>query len=206
MQKPKIFICGPSGTGKTTLAHHLSQKFNIPFISTSGKVLWDHYGIESHQQLIDMTNQDPLGFGLDYQIRLLKHRNAALENSDSFVTDRSPVDNLVYTISQLSAFLSEKQIKEYIEMCEISLRLGNQILYIPFTDKVKLDPDGARIVNPFYQQYIGSLFDMVLYKHNYLSICRGCTIRVDDWDWKRRIQFVEFCINKKFNKSPNKYL
>jgi molybdopterin-guanine dinucleotide biosynthesis protein len=198
MHRPKIFICGPSGTGKTTLAHHISQKFNIPFISTSGKVLWDYYGIESHQQLIDMTNQDPLGFGLEYQITLLKHRNAALEDSDSFVTDRSPVDNLVYTISQLSAFLSEKQIKEYIEMCEISLRLGNQILYIPFTDKVKLDPDGARIVNPFYQQYIGSLFDMVLYKHNYLSICRGCTIRVDDWDWKRRIQFVEFCINKKF--------
>ena len=73
MKYKKIFICGPSGVGKTTLAKFIAAKYNIPFVSTSGKLLWRDYGITSHKDLLDKSLKDPT-FAVNYQFDLLKQR------------------------------------------------------------------------------------------------------------------------------------
>lgn len=192
----KIFICGPSGVGKTTLAVEIAKKYNIPFISTSGKSLWEKHGIKSHEELIRKTTADPMGFGLSYQIDLLVQRTTVLKNHKSFVTDRSPVDNLVYTISQLASHITEAQLKEYMDLCETRMKTATTLIYIPFTKAIELEDDGMRITNRYYQQYISNLFDLVLYKENYLSVCRNCIGKLDVWDWETRLRWVEIILDK----------
>jgi predicted kinase len=43
-----VIVCGPSGTGKTTLAEKLSSKYNLPLIYKDGlkEILFDNLGIK----------------------------------------------------------------------------------------------------------------------------------------------------------------
>lgn len=186
----RIFICGASGTGKTTLANRISKVLDIPFISTSGKALWKTYNIDSHKHLIEKTLADPLGFGFDYQMELLLLRKERLKNMDSFVTDRSPIDNLVYFISQLGSFMTENDMKQYMSICEESLQIYTNGIFIPFNKSIPLEDDGARITNRYYQQYINSIFNLVIYDENYLSLCKNCIIKIEDWNLNRRLETV----------------
>lgn len=192
MEEKRIYIAGPSGTGKSTLAKHIAHYYGIPFISTSGKMLWDKFGIKDHQDLIKRTNLDPDGFGYVYQVELLKQREAALAGHAEFVTDRSPIDNLVYFLAQVSSYCSMQKTEEYIELCENSMKMGNKVIYIPFTHDVVLENDGARITNPYYQLYITSTFNFVIRK-NLLKFCRGgnCLLTLDKWDFNTRIKQVD---------------
>lgn len=196
MEEKKIYICGPSGVGKTTLAKAISEKYNIPFVSTSGKSLWAMFNINSHKELIDRTAADPMGFGMNYQIALLEQRTAAIDGYSQFVTDRSPIDNLVYFLAQVASHATEEQTKKYIDVCELSMKRANKVIYIPFTREILLEDDGARIVNGYYQEYITSVFDLVI-KKNYLNFCRGnnCFKRITDWNWDKRIKLVDSFLN-----------
>ena len=186
----RIFICGPSGVGKTTLANRISKVLDIPFISTSGKALWKTYNILSHKHLIEKTLDDPLGFGFDYQMELLLLRKERLKNLESFVTDRSPIDNLVYFISQLGSFVNEDDMKKYMSLCEEALTIYNKGIFIPFDKSIILEDDGARITNRYYQQYINGIFNLVIYEENYLSVCKSCIVKIDEWNLNRRLEKV----------------
>tara|TARA_R110002020_G_scaffold131482_1_gene293952 strand:+ start:13996 stop:14577 length:582 start_codon:yes stop_codon:yes gene_type:complete len=186
----RIFICGPSGVGKTTLANRISKVLDIPFISTSGKALWKTYNILSHKHLIEKTLDDPLGFGFDYQMELLLLRKERLKNLESFVTDRSPIDNLVYFISQLGPFMTENDMKQYMNLCEEALRIYTKGVFIPFLKSFPLEDDGARITNRYYQQYINNIFNLVIYEENYLSLCKPCIIKIHDWNLEYRLERV----------------
>ena len=59
MENKRIFICGPSGTGKTTLGEWISQTYRIPFITTSSKPLWEKHGIKSHLDLLNKGASNP---------------------------------------------------------------------------------------------------------------------------------------------------
>ncbi len=157
MANLRICISGPSGVGKSTLATEISKAYNIPFITTSTKPLWDKYKIRSHQELIERTLVDPQ-WGIDFQDEVLDYRINKLLGVKDFVTDRSPLDNLAYFLMQNSYNTSEEKTAKYIQRCKDAMALFTGIIVIPFTDEVVLENDGKRVNNRYYQEYTNAVF------------------------------------------------
>jgi len=182
--KVRLACSGPSGTGKTTLCEFISKEFDIPFITTSTKPLWDKYGITTHQELINKTTTDP-AWGIEFQAEVLAYRVAKLEGVEEFVTDRSPVDNMVYFLMQNSHLATEEDTKLYLEGCKRAMILFNTILALPFTVDTPLENDGKRIANQYYQKTVNSTFVVVSeLMANELKQCNGLTIPY--WDMEKR--------------------
>jgi len=150
---------GPSGTGKTTLALGLSRALNLPYITTSAKNVWPKYGIKKHAEAFELNE---LMFA-DYQKAIVRDRSRLIRNVE-YVTDRSPVDNLVYTMD----FLARKQhMVPYIDEIKgmVHTQLGRYVdllIYLPFTNKISLEDDGKRVTSHYYQRTITGLFNVVL--------------------------------------------
>lgn len=199
----KILLSGISGIGKTTMANILAQKYNLPFIIGSSKVLWKKYHIDSHRMLIDRCNSSNQ-FALDFQYELLEYRKNEMAKYDRFVTDRGPLDNLVYFLLQLSHNVSQFQTAKYIEACIDSLPKDSLQIYFKFDPMVlksmdHLENDGARIINNYYQMMVASVFNMVL-QQEYL---KSTIYEVDMWDMQQRITTIEQIINIKYGGQGN---
>lgn len=193
----RVFISGPSGSGKTTLAQYISARYRIPFIEGSTKPLWEKHGIKSHPHLINRTISTPK-WGLEFQNEVLDYRNQRLSGLTSFVTDRSPVDNLVYFLLQCSHLVDDDYIEDYKSMCNNSFGNGYNHI-ITLENGLELEDDGFRVNNLHYQRLTQSVFDMVI-RDNYLWLDdenRFNVRHIEIWDWEARVEIVDKILNPK---------
>lgn len=194
----RIVISGPSGVGKSTLAEFISKTYNIPFVTTSTKPLWDKHGITSHEHLIQMTLMDK-AWGLSFQNEVLNYRIEKLSEHKEYVTDRSPVDNLAYFLSQNSHMVSEKNVEDYIVRCLNALADNTGLIAIPYTSDIVLEDDGKRVNNKYYQRFMngafhtaGSLISDFSKKSNILLPPH---VAIQKWDMLYRKEEVQKFIN-----------
>src|ERR1017187_4913880 len=146
----RVGISGASGTGKSTLAQYISGQHAIPFISTSTKPLWPKYKVNSHEELIMMALKNPQ-MGMDFQWEVLEYRRKLLTNEAAFVTDRTPVCNVVYFLMQNSFMISEPETRKYIDACNEALKdLFTGIIFLPFNGHIVLENDGNRVNSKYY--------------------------------------------------------
>lgn len=188
----KIFISGVSGVGKTTMAKQISKDYQIPFIEGSSKVLWDKYNIKSHIELIKKTYLEPQ-FGLDFQNELLDYRKNLIEKNDSFVSDRSPLDNLTYFLLQVSDKLDSNETLQYIEKCSQSYPDKYIQVYLGFKysmGKEFFENDGFRINNVYYQFMVDAIFRQIIVG-NWLGINMDDFIRISTWDFKVKHELIK---------------
>lgn len=212
----KIFITGTSGVGKTTLAKYISQRYRIPYVNGSSTVIWEKYGIKNHTELLEMGIKDPVK-GLQFQLELLDVRKEALMDLDSFVTDRSVIDNLVYFLFQNSPFLSKNYTEHYLEKCRECFDISNgsiikqrpfedmKLIYLsrdflPFDKMPLIEDDDKRITNEYYQDMMDEIFKHVLNKDILgLELDRFNFKKVRDYNWESRVNIVEHFIKEEPN-------
>lgn len=186
MTKPiRIGIAGPSGVGKSTLAEWVAKEFNIPFITSSTKPLWDKYGINNHAELIQKTLINPQ-WGLDFQNEVLDYRINAVKGVESFIIDRTPLDNLVYFLMQNSHTLGEEQTEFYIQRCKEAMSIIDGLIWLKFTDEVVLENDNKRIANKYYQHMTESVFECAAGLLSHEALHQQVTMTVPFWDFERR--------------------
>ncbi len=192
MINKRIYICGPSGVGKTTLAKYIAEQYKIPFITTSTKPLWEKLGVNNHKELINKCALDP-AFGLDFQNKVLEYRLNKLSGLDNWVTDRSPIDNMAYFLMQNSDKCTTEETKNYIRDCNLALALGNKLINIQYTSDIDLEDDGMRITNPYYQEYSSIIFRYIL-DNKVLdlnsTIGKKNILDVHTWDWEERMKII----------------
>ena len=205
----KIMFSGPSGVGKTTLSNFVAEQYNIPFITTSTKPLWDKYEITSHRELISRTIMDPQ-WGIDFQYEALFMRAKVIKENENFVTDRSPIDNIVYFLMQVTPFVSDSDTREYISsaLATIAPYLEDDLLIfdVEFNNRTVLEDDGKRIAGFMYQEQVQNVFrythefildkDPTFWKRSY-DYMRG----IWEWPLEERKDFVIDQINKKYGLS-----
>ena len=196
----KLFISGISGIGKTTLANSISKEHNIPFVVGSTKLIWSKYGIKQHGDIISMCNNQPK-IGLKFQNEVLDYRLEMMHQHKDFVTDRSPIDNVVYTLTQLSHIIKEDELKSYIDKCAIAynfedvkhLHLSGGFATLRNTP---LENDNMRITSMYYQLMINEIFEMVI-KGNWLNIdMYKCFREINSWDMNTRMNAAKELIEK----------
>lgn len=158
----KISLCGCSGMGKTTIAKELSDIMGIPFISSSYSDLVPSTKLELHKDMITKDSNDI--YNQDYQ--LLNLRRNQLKGVDTYVSDRSFIDNATYFVHKLSHLIPECETLAFLDLCKTLLpEFTTHIIIIPYTwdmiDKWVIEDNHKRVTNRVFQMEIFSVMDTV---------------------------------------------
>ena len=122
MKNRRIVICGPAGTGKSTVARAISEEFGIKYVSGS---LYDlmpnlpknHYDLNTKY---DTNEKHKRNFQI---LNLRYHQYMELEGS--FVTDRSLYDTAGYEIQENSLGLPTCETHDFIEKINVKGKRDN---------------------------------------------------------------------------------
>lgn len=198
MRYKKICLCGVSGIGKTTLANKLSDITGYEFVTNSSKPLWSKYAISDHKDLIKKMIDEP-EFGMKFQNELL---DINLQNHiECYLSDRTPIDNMVYFMHQVMPFVNEADSVNYFRDCIYTFNsdyLDDKLLvYLPFTcDVPEIKKDGARITNRQYQKMIDRSFRYVIDSYVHPNIMKCDFVEIEEWDFDTRLNKILNLLNE----------
>lgn len=88
----RIAFCGASGTGKTTLSQYVAAALDLDLNPVGSRSVAKAMGFESPYDV------DKAGRRAEFQRRLVTEKRAWEDAHDRFVTDRTTLDNLAYTM------------------------------------------------------------------------------------------------------------
>lgn len=159
----RIMISGPSGIGKTTIAKHLAERFNINYISGSiSDLMPDTKGLK-HSDMLSKTSEQLVKE--DYQ--LINLRNKLFKLKTDFVTDRSYLDSAAYFLYKQSTKLPTCEVDQFINLCKmlISQQCDLLVLFGLVPEDINnwlIENNDKRILNTYYQIQMSSIMTDVL--------------------------------------------
>jgi len=178
----KIMICGSSGTGKTTLAEHMAELYELPYITTSASQVWERFGFKSHAGALAACLNDP-DLGLQYQMAVLRNRDQLLIQEERYVTDRSFVDNAAYITLQLGHTLTQEHHEELLLGCRKGMEGIDGLIFLRWNKNIVLEDNGHRIMNRLYHEMVDNIMAWVI--RSKIISCE--TLVLDMWDFETRI-------------------
>lgn len=164
----RIAFCGPSGTGKTTIAKAVAEEFKLPMEE------WPVPSGEGFESTTRYTARqltgEPLPYKVDETDQRAEFQRALLRNKlewehshfrTGFVTDRTHVDNLAYSI--LHDMDDTGSNAEFWGKVYDGMSNYNLVIVMPIRDLGTAD-DPARKASHFYQKaYYATLRGLIDY-------------------------------------------
>lgn len=136
----RIAFVGASGTGKTTLGNWVAQRYGIPLNPVGSRSVAKSMGFENPYDVDKAGKRDV------FQARL-QIEKAKWENShDSFVTDRTPLDEMAYAALHDVTTVD----KTYWDVAWRQWHRYSIVFFCPVGIFQKLDNDPARFSDPTY--------------------------------------------------------
>lgn len=148
-----IGLCGSHRSGKTTLAGLLAGKTGLPFIKTDTSGVFKKAGL------------DPAA-SMDFKTRLSIQNlvlDAAIEQWDgaacSFITDRTPVDMIAYTMADVQGAtqIDEQGFSSYVERCFDAANSFFKIIVVIQPGIPLVQAEGKAALNAAYLEHLNSL-------------------------------------------------
>lgn len=139
----RIGISGASGTGKSTLARFISDTYGLPMNPIGSRSTANEMGFESPYDV------DRAGRREEFQRRLQASKIAWETSHESFVTDRTTLDELVYT-----TFHDVKTAcsASYYDAAIAHMHRYDIVFYCPVDSFINLDGDPKRLDDIRYQR------------------------------------------------------
>ncbi len=138
----RIAFCGASGTGKSTLAKHLAELHKLPENPIGSRSVAKAMGFESPYDV------DKAGKRAEFQARLIQEKVGWEIGNDSFVTDRTTMDNVAYTMLHDVYSVDAKTLELAIQ----GLARYTHIFYCPMDVFCNPGDDAARVKDMTYQR------------------------------------------------------
>jgi len=109
----RIAFCGASGTGKSTVAVPLAQALGVDFCDVGSRTVCKLLGFSSPYD-VDSAGMRPV-----FQRLLLSKKREWEMARASFVTDRTHLDNMVYSAMEMPEIVTDQYLEETTEACSI---------------------------------------------------------------------------------------
>ncbi len=138
-----------------------------------------------------MATRNP-ELGIRFQWDVLNYRKEVLGGVENFVTDRSPLDNMVYFLSQNASHATQEETLRYIEACVRMYFQSTHWIHIRLTPDIKFEDDGMRVNNLHYQIAIEAIFQNCLsvYMAPHFIQLKKRLLNIDIWDMGMRQKLV----------------
>ncbi len=144
----RLAFCGASGTGKTTLARWFEKAGGIPFNPVGSRTTAKEMGFDSPYDV------DKAGKRAEFQLRLQSGKMKWENEHDSFVTDRTSFDELVYTVLHDVKAVDER----FLDRVLSHMQRYTHIVYCPVSVFCNVSDDLIRVQDATYQR----VFDLTL--------------------------------------------
>lgn len=158
----KVAFTGPSGTGKSTTMSALLEKAkefaDFKVCPIGSREVSKEMGFESPYDV------DAFGKRSQFQHKLFELKREWEDKTSNFITDRTHLDNLVYSIMHdCVGTVTTKFIDEIFEACQ------KYDLIVVFPQNVFLDTsdDSQRVHNIEYHKTYQKLLDMFLFEFSH---------------------------------------
>lgn len=135
----RIAIAGASGTGKTTLAKAIAERYSLPINPVGARSVALSMGFDNPYDV------DQAGRRVEFQRRLFEEKRAWELANDRFVTDRSYLDNLTYCALHMAEYLPDNAVEEFTE----ATNRYDLVLFLTRSTFQSLG-DGVRKQSPVY--------------------------------------------------------
>jgi GTPase SAR1 family protein len=151
----RIAFCGASGTGKTTLSTYLCDKFDIPFNPVGSRSVSKAMGFESPYDV------DKAGKRAEFQRRLVREKRAWEDAQTAFVSDRTTLDNLAYTMFHDIGTVDEAFFDEAIG----GTHRYTHIIYCPVEVFCNPGSDPSRVHDMTYHKLYDTVIEGLVQRH-----------------------------------------
>jgi len=188
----KIALTGAGGTGKTTLARYLSDKWGIPYLGGVGREVMEEMGVQG-EPAQELMSKESL---LILQYKIFERLQAKRKQTTSYVTDRCILDNFVYALRHCGTVINPNLLKEWREIALADLYANDLVFYAP-TGLIPVERDGVRIDSEAHQELIDSSIFGLLCKHGWDRGCSHIYI-LQTGERERRQNFCNALISEKF--------
>jgi nicotinamide riboside kinase len=133
----KVYFTGSHSVGKTTLARYVSEKYKLPMITETARMVLSEkeYKLDTLRYDIDLVDQ--------YQQQVFYRQISEEAKFPSFVSDRSALDVLAYSAQHtriLPDLMAAPELIPYLA----SLRAPDVFIYFVRPSKATLKADGVR--------------------------------------------------------------
>lgn len=138
----RIAFAGASGTGKSTLAAFVSEHYGLPMNPVGARSVSRAMGFDSPYDV------DKVGRRSEFQRRLVEEKVDWESARDSFVTDRTTLDNLAYTMLHDVHSIDAPLLDRTIE----GLRRYTHVFFCPVSSFCDVADDPSRVRDAIYHQ------------------------------------------------------
>lgn len=174
----KIAFIGASGTGKTTLAKWISEELEIPFISGSVSDIVPSTKDMLHLEMMDQETQ-PLA---SRNLYIVRAREKSINDHNSLVTDRSPLDAVAYGIDQLSSKVDKGYLDHLLNNAKDAMKGLDYLIFIPVTNQMvnnwEIEDNNKRVLNPWFQWKVSCIMNSILHREDMLAFFKKNHIKV----------------------------
>ena len=202
--KHKIAFTGSSGSGKTTLVKVVAEHLGIQHISGSA---WDLKNAQDQSTLRDIHKFPGGGhpgviaysalnpeYGVYNQTLLLERRLELSQLDENFVTDRSPLDNLVYFLNQCAyhPMVTDSYVEAFMSKALKAYKNFSHIIYVKAVQPIDfpVENNHSRVANRYYQKSIDALFEYWLNEFFIKNAPHVPVLTIDQWDLTYRKNIV----------------
>jgi AAA domain len=159
----RIAFTGASGTGKTTLSEYLIQTLHVPFNPVGSRSVAKAMGFESPYDV------DKAGKRAEFQRRLVTEKRAWEGNHDEFVTDRTTLDNLAYTVFHDISTIDSGLLEEVVG----GMQRYTHVIYCPVNVFCNPAGDPSRIADMTYHKLYDTFIEALIRRHTPRSVRYG---------------------------------
>jgi len=144
----RVALCGASGTGKSTLAAYITETWRLTLNPIGSRSVSKAMGFDSPYD-VDKAGQRAL-----FQRMLVNQKCEWEKLNEEFVTERTTLDNLAYTIMHDVKAIDEELLSQVIE----GMKRYTHVIWLPVEAFCKLGEDPSRVHDMTYQR----MYDVVL--------------------------------------------